>query len=556
MSNAGEEFEPGDVIENYLVVADVKRGGMGIVYICYDATFERPAAVKTFQEKFLASVKARRQFLEEGRIWAKLMRHPNIVECYSAFESLGGRPYLNLEYVEGVEDIGVSLREWISKRCLDFNSIIDFAIQICTAMQYTQNVLPGFVHCDLKPENILITSDRKVKVTDFGLAKVVEKDVTQNNLGGSYPYMSPEQVKSLDLDERSDIYAFGCILYEMLTGRTLFAVSSAAEFRRCHVEVKPIPPSKIVHLPAELDILVMRCLNKDRRQRPGTFSEIAENLASICEQYTGRKIHTADISPLKDYELVNKAIALHRLGSIQEALALLSQAMQESESPDLWLLRGTMLHDLNRYEEALSAFDVFLCSKPEDSAAEAGWINRGNCLDYLGKPDEALKSYDKALEINAKSYEAWLNKAETLKRIGRVDEAQKYIDDYLKIDPADRDFLYARASILNDQHHFQEAIEYFNKVLEVDPMFSGAWNDKGAAFLSLGEWKQALTCFDRLLEIDKADARAWYNRGLALRSLGQVEDAIASFDRTLALDSKYPDVREIRDEVMRRFRSR
>jgi tetratricopeptide (TPR) repeat protein len=555
MRHAEGEFKPGDVIENHLVVAGVKRGGMGIVYLCYDNALERPVAVKTFQDKYLANEKGRRQFIEEGRTWAKLMRHPNIVECYSAFESFEGRPYLNLEYVEGVEDIGVSLRDWITKKRLDFINIIDFAIQICTAMQYAQNVLPGFVHCDLKPENILITSNRKVKVTDFGLAKVVDNDVTQNNRVGTYFYMSPEQVKSLDLDERSDIYAFGCILYEMLTGRMVFAVSSVEEYLRCHVKVEPVSPSAIVSLPAELDKLVMRCLKKHRHRRPTTFGEIAEMLMSISEQYTGRKKYNAEVASLKGYELANKAIALHRLGYIEEGLGLLSKAMQEFDSPGNWLLRGTMLHDLGRYQEAFEALDLFLSFDPDDSNAVAGWINRGNCLDYLGRPDEALKSYNKALEIDNKSYEAWLNKAATLKRIGRVDEAQKYIDDYLKIDPRDRDFLYAKACILNDQQQYQEAIEYFNRALEIDPLFSDALNDEGAAFFSLGKWREALACFDRLVKIDKLDARAWYNRGLALRDLGQIEEAIASFDHTLALNPDYPDVRKIKDEVVRRFSS-
>lgn len=553
----GGEFKPGDVIENYLVVHDVKRGGMGIVYLCYDNALERPVAVKTFQDKYLASVKSRRRFLEEGRTWARLMKHPNIVECYSAFESLEGHPYLNLEYVEGVKNIGVSLRDWITKKRLDIVTIIDFATQICTAMQYAQIILPGFVHRDLKPENILITSNRKVKVTDFGLAKVVENDVAKIDRGGTVPYMSPEQVKSLDLDERSDIYALGCILYEMLTDHMVFPVSSVEEFLRCHIEVKPVSPSSIVSIPTELDVLVMQCLEKDCDRRPTTFGEIAETLMSIYEHYTGRKMINADAAPSQEYELVNKALALHHLGCIEEGLNLLSKVMHESNSPNHWLVRGNMLLDLGRYQEALEAYEMFLSFDQEDSEAIAGWINRGNCLDYLGRSEEALKSYDKALAIDNKSYETWLNKAATLKRIGRVDEAQKYIDAYLKIDPKDRDFLHAKACLLNYQQQYQEAIEYFNKVLEIDPMFSHAWNDKGAAFFSLGKWRQALSCFDRLLEIDKLDAHAWCNRGLALNNLGQFDEAIASFDHALALNPDYPDVRKIRDEVVaRRFSSR
>ncbi|MCS7070692.1 MAG: serine/threonine protein kinase, partial [Anaerolinea sp.] len=229
-AGAQGEFERGQVIEGRFEIVDVRRGGMGVVYLCYDRVQHSPIALKTFRSKFLDNPRAVARFEQEALTWIRLEKHRHIVQA-RLVETIAGRPHILLEHISGPEGLDADLRSWIEHRRITMPLALEFALGIALGMQHAVQRVPGLVHRDLKPANILVTHDGIAKVTDFGLVRSVDsEDAPLNTAGvlsgeeafdrltragavvGTAPYLSPEQCRSDNVDMRSDIYAFGCVL--------------------------------------------------------------------------------------------------------------------------------------------------------------------------------------------------------------------------------------------------------------------------------------------------------------------------------------------------------
>ena len=267
-------FSSGEHIEDSYLVHDVRKSGTSVVYSCHDEIFDRPVAIKTPQydsaKQFKNSVEI---FVQGAKRWILAGKDMGFVEAYTLFRALTDDglnvPYLVVEFVKGDPRSGSSLQGWIHDSRFDLQLKLYFAHAICTGMIKIQKKLgrPGsdFVHLNLKPQNILVTHEGTLKITDIGLAEIVYKKGVQGQpffpvlkaqdglqsfsatkiILGSPPYMSPEQcMERQAIDRRSDIYSFGCILYEMCTGRFVFEAKSAGEFIEKHMETLPVFPKK------------------------------------------------------------------------------------------------------------------------------------------------------------------------------------------------------------------------------------------------------------------------------------------------------------------------
>ncbi|HEV2616598.1 MAG TPA: protein kinase, partial [Candidatus Acidoferrales bacterium] len=268
MLSAGSKLGP------YEVLGPAGAGGMGEVYRARDTRLGRDVAVKVLPEAFARDAERMARLRREAQVLASL-NHPNIAAIYG-FEDSGATHALVMELVEGP-----TLSAHIKQGAIPVEEVLPIAKQICEGVEYAHE--RGIIHRDLKPSNVKVTPDGHVKVLDFGLAKAIEGDSSATNIEnsptlsamatragiilGTAAYMSPEQAKGKAVDRRTDIWAFGCVLYEMLAGRMAFGGETATETLAAILKSEPDWSQLPSATPAQVHVLLRRCLEKDPRQR-------------------------------------------------------------------------------------------------------------------------------------------------------------------------------------------------------------------------------------------------------------------------------------------------
>mgnify|MGYP001061076459 CR=1 FL=1 len=256
----------------------IGRGGMGEVYLARDTRLDRTVAIKSMPAELQASSTAQSRFQREAKLLASL-NHPNIALIHEIIEQQEGVNYLVLEYVPGR-----TLSQQIAHEPLGLNEALSIAQQIAEAVSAAHD--KGVIHRDLKPGNIKITPEGKVKVLDFGLAKAspprgqaAETAATQpGHIMGTPAYMSPEQACGKDTDYRTDIWSFGCLLYEMLTGKLPFEGETATDTVARILEREPNWQTLPAETPENIRTLLRRCLEKDPRRRLRDIGDAAIEL--------------------------------------------------------------------------------------------------------------------------------------------------------------------------------------------------------------------------------------------------------------------------------------
>jgi serine/threonine-protein kinase len=281
----------GQSIAHYHVQAKIGMGGMGEVYRATDSRLGRDVALKLLPEKFARDTERMARFEHEAKVLASL-NHPNIASIYGLEESNGARA-LVMELVEGV-----TLAERIKKGPLSLDEALPIAKQIAEGLEYAHE--RGIIHRDLKPSNVNVRPDGQAKILDFGLAKALEGETSEEEIEnsptlsavatgigvllGTAAYMSPEQARGKRVDRRADIWAFGCVLYEMLTGREAFAGETTSDILACVIRVEPDWSSIPTSVPPRIRELLRRCLQKDPKQR---LRDIGDARITIEEALSG-----------------------------------------------------------------------------------------------------------------------------------------------------------------------------------------------------------------------------------------------------------------------------
>ena len=278
----GHEFKRGQTLGHYEICSALGEGGMGKVYLAEDTKLKRKVALKVLPAVHTGDEQARRRLLREAQAAAAL-DHSNICAIYEVDEE-NDPSYIAMQYIEGE-----TLEARMARERLPVNDALNIAIQIAEALieAHAHNI----VHRDIKPSNIMIASRGQAKVLDFGLAKTAatlagpDEAQTKSRLTmpgvilGTVPYMSPEQVRSEPVDVRTDIFSFGALFYEMLTGVRPFARNSAAETIAAILHQEPPKPSSIdATIPPVVEDVVEKSLAKDARQRYQTMQQVSDDL--------------------------------------------------------------------------------------------------------------------------------------------------------------------------------------------------------------------------------------------------------------------------------------
>lgn len=258
-------------IGEYLVRRLVGEGGMGKVFEAEERLSKRKVALKVLRPELARSDEGRRLFLNEMTILAHL-DHPNVVRCLACSE-IDGELVMALEFLAGH-----TLREVLAQRQrLPWTEAVALTAQICAALGAAHAQEPPIVHRDLKPENVIVLPDGTVKVMDFGIAKVMQALARSTTHSvGTLQYMSPEQIDAGAIDGRSDLYALGLVLYEMLAGAPPFASASPRELlnAQCTTAPPPLPDAARLGLPRGIERLVFALLEKKPEDRPASAREV------------------------------------------------------------------------------------------------------------------------------------------------------------------------------------------------------------------------------------------------------------------------------------------
>ena len=272
----------------YEVHREIGRGGMGVVYLARDTKLDRHVAIKTLPPELAENADRLARFEREAKLLASL-NHPNIATVYGLVE-VEGKRYLILEYVEGE-----TLDERLQRGAIPIDEALPIAMQIVEAIEAAHQ--KGIIHRDLKPANIKLAEGDWVKVLDFGLAKAFENQPSSATDIASSPtyvatatptmpgvvmgtagYLSPEQARGRPVDKRADIFSFGCVLYEMLAGKTVFPGDTVADSLGATLHKEPVWEELPEDTPLTIRLLLQRCLTKDR------------NEVGNCEDETGTRL--------------------------------------------------------------------------------------------------------------------------------------------------------------------------------------------------------------------------------------------------------------------------
>ncbi|CAN5214411.1 hypothetical protein BH20ACI2_BH20ACI2_04000 [soil metagenome] len=283
-----KNLEAGKCFGHYEIVRQIGAGGMGEVYLAKDKKLDRKVAVKILNEKFSRHESNLQRFVREAKA-ASGLNHPNILVIHEIGEAEEAN-YIVSEYVEGE-----TLREVIEKSPLKLSEILDVSIQITNALVAAHAA--RIVHRDIKPENIIVRPDGFVKILDFGLAKLVEQKaigfeastVRQNQTAkgmilGTVNYMSPEQAKAERVDERTDIFSLGVVVYEMIAGKTPFAANTMSETFANLINAEPLPLARFAaNVPDEMQRIVSKMLCKNKDERYQTMRDLLSDLKNLRE---------------------------------------------------------------------------------------------------------------------------------------------------------------------------------------------------------------------------------------------------------------------------------
>jgi serine/threonine protein kinase/tetratricopeptide (TPR) repeat protein len=287
------ELSPGTKIGRYQIRSKIGAGGMGEVYLAEDMRLGRKVALKLFAEE-LTQDRDRLSRFDQEAYAASALNHPNIITIYEIGDE-GGRHFIVTEFIDGV-----TLRNHLSSAPMDFREVLNIAIQIAGALEEAHAA--GIIHRDIKPENIMIRRNGHVKVLNFGLGKLAEASLSEDEADteavtrarvltdagivvGTSQYMSPEQARGKSIDARTDIWSLGVVLYEMAAGRPPFAGGTKTDVIVAIAKGNPLPIARFAPaVPAEFDWIAMKALRKDVDERYQTIRELESDLKKLRQR--------------------------------------------------------------------------------------------------------------------------------------------------------------------------------------------------------------------------------------------------------------------------------
>jgi tetratricopeptide (TPR) repeat protein len=545
-------YRKGDRIGGRYLVHQGLMGGMGEVYLCLDLETNLPYALKTFQQRYLTNPHIRQLFAHEVGTWIALEKHPNIVRCFY-MDTLDNQPFMKLEWVAGEEEKGIDLRSWLRRGPLDLRTALDFTIDICRGLVHAQEKLPGIVHRDLKPENILVSQRRLAKITDFGLATLVQQAgleliadagiargrqtlIGASGVVGTPPYMAPELWRGERGDVRTDIYAVGCILYELLTGFLAYQANTLASFQSLHMKA-PLPAITAADsLPSSLNSILAHCLAKALQERFADTTMLHDALTQLYRAQIGvepRVMPIVGSFTLADYG--NRGSTYDELGRFEAALADYNQAIAlDPADARTHYNRGVTFAKLERYDDAVADYNQAIALNPADART---YVNRATTYLTLGQFADALDDVTQAIVLAPAYARAYYNRGIIYDKLERFEAALADYSQAITLNPADAHVYVNRGIIYDKLERFEAALADYSQAITLNPADAHAYGSRGVTYAKLGRFADALANYTNAIELDPTLAQVYTSRGFTYHKLGQVDDALADYTRAIAFNA-------------------
>jgi eukaryotic-like serine/threonine-protein kinase len=558
-------------IAHYRIIEKLGTGGMGEVFLAQDTKLERRVAIKLLPAKSLDDVHARKRLLREAKAAATL-DHPNICSIYEVNDS-GDSPFIVMQYVEGK-----TLFSKLQEAPLTPEEVIDVGIQIAEALAEAHE--RGVIHRDIKPQNVIITPRGQAKVLDFGLARIAQtaevdaeaKTDTQltgeGYIVGTVAYMSPEQLRAMPIDARSDLFSLGATLYECATGKAAFTGNSKIEISSKVLQVEPRKPSHVnPGIPRGLEQIILRAMAKDADTRYQSATEMLDDLKrlrsslssvtavfpSVTRESSGA-IAPPAVSPFqrairsRKVQIALAAIVVLVLGWV--AFRLWRPApYQVNSAAKLYFDEGVKAIGLGTYFQASKALKQAVDSDPQYAPAHARLAEayleisnteqaRAEVLDAVALANQrALSNADKlhldAIDATVRrdfpaaiaSYQALLSQAPA------SEKANAYVD-------------LGRAYERNEQ--LDDAIENYSKATAVDTPSPGAFLHLGMAYTRRRDKKRddqtnaeaAFAKAERIYQVltnNEGQVEVVFQRGALFYGTGNLPDAKEQFEKALEM---------------------
>jgi len=511
------------IINNRFVVHDkLGEGGFGSVFLVYDQQTDEICALKLVRPELASTKNIHNKFIQEAMIWMEFGKHPNIVNVRSV-DKFNGSLFVALEFIPPNELGANTLDKQIRVARPTIRKAIKWALDICEGMIYAKS--RGLIaHRDLKPSNLMIDASESIKITDFGLAIFAADPSNQfvdSSPSGTPVYMPPEQfVADAKLDERSDIYSLGIILYELLSGGYLpFRMQQMdsrdyfAYFHKLHLSYE------LPHFDSPLYPLIAKCLAKRIQDRYSSFESISGELKILYKSITGESYHATPTNEMDAAEHTNYAASYVLLGDPNRALRHIDKAIQSAP----WYMpaynnKAGIMADLGRIDNAIKIWEDLIKKAPTLGRPH---YNLGNVAMQAGDARAAIQRFKRAIELEPDYIPAIVNLAICYQEQGQAEQAIRLYDQALEISPRDSQIMYNKGFLLHETGKHPEAQGMFSKVVTLNPRHVSAFNYLGLCHQAMNQPELALECFDSALAIDPNYSWAQKNKHMLIQSLDQ-----------------------------------
>jgi serine/threonine protein kinase/lipopolysaccharide biosynthesis regulator YciM len=480
---------------------------MGEVFLAQDVRLDRMVAIKMLPAKSIGDEQARKRLFREAKAAATL-DHPNICAIHEVGEE-ADCAYIVMQYIEGA-----TLSRIIKERVLSALEVIDIAIQASEALAEAHS--QGIIHRDIKPHNVILTPRGRVKILDFGLAKIVHAEAamhiadTESRLTdsgevvGTVGYMSPEQLKDVAIDSRTDLFSLGVMLYECATGTSAFVGTSKIEICLQVIQVDPPRPSQVnPEIPVDLDDIIVKAIAKDADARYQSASEMLVDLRRLQSTLEGSRLDTRPLTPAPGS--LRPLVTGRLSGSIRK--------------PRIVIAAGLLLIALIILG-AWSARHLLRSSPHQPSPDAKRYYESGTDAIRAGAYYQASKALERSIEFDPSFALAHARLAETYVEIDYTDKAREELLRAMSLVPdrselSSLDAMYLEAVAATVRRDFQTAIDYYGKIAD-----QASDSEKSVAFVDLGRSYEKNEKIDKAIEYYQAAAKTDQQSAAAFLRLG------------------------------------